>query len=66
MQVQINGEVKELAEQSTVADILALLNVTGRRVAVELNQEIVPKSQHGATVLKTGDKVEVVHAIGGG
>lgn len=66
MQIQINGEIKELPEQSTVADMLTLLSVTGRRVAVELNQEIVPKSQHGATVLKAGDKVEVVHAIGGG
>lgn len=66
MQVQINGEAKDLPEQITVADLLVLLDIAGRRVAVELNQEIVPKSQHPTTALKAGDKVEVVHAIGGG
>ena len=48
------------------SDLLVLLEMVGRRVAVELNQEIVPKSQHTSTVLKQGDVVEVVHAIGGG
>ena len=66
MQVQINGEVKELPTHSSVADVLALLAVTGRRVAVEVNLDIVPKSQHSTTVLKAGDKIEIVHAIGGG
>ena len=49
-----------------VADLLARQELTGRRVAVELNLDIVPRSQHAETVLKAGDQVEVVHAIGGG
>lgn len=66
MQIQINGEMRHIAEASTISDLLVLLEMVGRRVAVELNQDIVPKSQHAATVLKQGDVVEVVHAIGGG
>lgn len=66
MKIYVNGSLKELAENSTVADILVLLEVVGRRVAVELNDHIVPKSQHSQVVLQEYDKVEVVHAIGGG
>ena len=47
-------------------DLLARLDLTGRRVAVELNLDIVPRSQHDSTRLAEGDRVEVVHAIGGG
>lgn len=66
MQIYVNGELRHIAEDSTVSDLLILLDVAGRRVAVELNQEIVPKSQHTSTVLKQDDVLEVVHAIGGG
>lgn len=50
----------------SVAALLARLELTGRRVAVELNLDIVPRSQHDSTLLNDGDQVEVVHAIGGG
>ena len=66
MRIQLNGEPCELPDGETVAGLLALQELTGRRVAVELNLDIVPRSQHGETVLKEGDQVEVVHAIGGG
>lgn len=66
MKIYVNGSLKELSENSTVADILVLLDVVGRRVAVELNDHIVPKSQHNQVVLQENDKIEVVHAIGGG
>jgi sulfur carrier protein len=66
MRIQLNGEPYELPEGETVAALLARLELTGRRVAVELNLDIVPRSQHGATALNEGDQVEVVHAIGGG
>ena len=66
MKIYLNGSLTELAENSTVADILELLAVVGRRVAVELNDHIVPKSQHNQVILQENDKVEVVHAIGGG
>ncbi|MHC8369055.1 sulfur carrier protein ThiS [Pseudomonas sp. ZT5P21] len=66
MRIQLNGESLELPDGETVAALLARLELTGRRVAVELNLDIVPRSQHGETTLNDGDCVEVVHAIGGG
>ena len=66
MRIQLNGEALELPEGQSVADLLARLDLDGRRVAVELNLDIVPRSQHAATLLRDGDRVEVVHAIGGG
>ncbi|AAY39768.1 sulfur carrier protein ThiS [Pseudomonas syringae pv. syringae] len=66
MHIQLNGEPFELPDGETVAALLTRLDLAGRRVAVELNLDIVPRSQHVATVLSEGDQVEVVHAIGGG
>ena len=66
MRIQLNGESFELPDGSTVAALLTRLDLTGRRIAVELNLDIVPRSQHGETLLKEGDQIEVVHAIGGG
>ncbi|WP_236172754.1 sulfur carrier protein ThiS [Pseudomonas pseudonitroreducens] len=66
MRIQLNGEPFELPDGHTVANLLERLDLTGKRVAVELNQDIVPRSQHAATALSEGDQVEVVHAIGGG
>jgi len=66
MRIQLNGEAYELDEPASVADLLQRLELVGRRVAVELNLEIVPRSAHATTRLQDGDRVEVVHAIGGG
>ena len=66
MRIQLNGEPFELPDGASVEALLTRLELTGRRVAVELNQDIVPRSQHAATALADGDQVEVVHAIGGG
>jgi sulfur carrier protein len=66
MQIQLNGAAYVLPEGATIADLLAHLELQGRRVAVERNLDIVPRSQHGSTALLEGDRVEVVHAIGGG
>lgn len=66
MQVVVNGEIRELDEAVTVAGLLELLAVRGRRIAVEINEEILPRSQHGKYRLRDGDRVEVVGAIGGG
>ncbi|MDV7211719.1 sulfur carrier protein ThiS [Azotobacter beijerinckii] len=66
MRIHLNGEPYELADGQTVADLLARLDLAGRRVAVELNLDIVPRSLHAATALREGDRIEVVHAIGGG
>ena len=56
----------DLPDGLTVADLLVRLDLAGKRVAVELNLDIVPRSQHASTRLQDGDRVEVVHAIGGG
>ncbi|UTW06202.1 sulfur carrier protein ThiS [Pseudomonas benzenivorans] len=66
MHIQLNGEAFELPDGQTVADLLGRLDLAGRRIAVELNLDIVPRSLHASTALRDGDRVEVVHAIGGG
>jgi len=62
----LNGESRELGAQTTVAGLLAALGLDARKVAVERNEEIVPRSAYGATWLAHGDWVEIVHFIGGG
>ncbi len=66
MRIQLNGEPFELPDGESVAGLIERLQLAGRRVAVELNLDIVPRSQHPTTALREGDRVEVVHAIGGG
>ncbi|TBU75163.1 sulfur carrier protein ThiS [Phytopseudomonas daroniae] len=66
MHIQLNGEPLELPEGASVADLIERLELAGRRVAVERNLDIVPRSQYASTALAEGDRLEVVHAIGGG
>jgi len=66
MLLHINGEQRDFPDGLTVATLVAQLGMKPDRVAVELNLEIVPRSQWEATVLKNGDKLEVVHFVGGG
>ena len=66
MQIQLNGEAMELPEAITVAALVERLELTGKRLAVEVNEDIVPRSQHPQLTLNEGDRVEVVRAIGGG
>jgi len=64
--VTLNGQSLALAAPTTIAQLLILAGHGERRVAVECNGEIVPRSQHAELLLKPGDKVEIVQAIGGG
>ena len=64
--VSVNGAVRSIGADATVAALLAEMQLTGKRVAVERNGEIVPKSLHGATPLAAGDQLEIVVAVGGG
>jgi sulfur carrier protein len=64
-QIIVNGKPLMLSLGSTVADLIRQLDVGGR-YAVEVNQQIVPRSEHAHSVLRTGDRVEIVQAIGGG
>lgn len=66
MRIHLNGEVRDVREGQSIADLLAELGLAERRVAVELNLDIVPRSQHATTRLQAGDRLEIVHAIGGG
>ncbi|MEC7814982.1 MAG: sulfur carrier protein ThiS [Pseudomonadota bacterium] len=66
MQVQVNGEAMELPEGATIAALIERLALAGKRLAVEVNEDIVPRSEHPGFALSDGDRVEVVHAIGGG
>ena len=66
MEIIVNGESRQVAEQYTVAQLVEELGLAGRRLAVEVNLEIVPRSTHASHQFQSGDKVEIVHAIGGG
>jgi sulfur carrier protein len=67
MYVQLNGKRREIAAgSSTLADLVAELGLAGKRIAVECNGEIVPRSRHAETVLADGDRLEIVGAVGGG
>ncbi len=66
MQITLNGQPRDCAPATTIAQLLETAGYGGRRVAVELNREIVPRSQHASRALADGDRVEIVHAIGGG
>lgn len=66
MRILLNGEEHELAAGLTVAGLIEQLGLAGRRIAVEVNENIVPRSAHETTILQAGDRIEIVHAIGGG
>ncbi len=64
--IELNGDRRQLAAETSMIHLLEQLGLADKRVAVEYNLDILPKSQHVTTVLKSGDRVEIVHAIGGG
>ncbi len=64
--LKINGESRQFPAPLTVAGLIEQLGYAGKRIAVERNGEIVPKSQHGSTALAAGDHLEIVVAVGGG
>ncbi|MHB8454098.1 MAG: sulfur carrier protein ThiS [Acidiferrobacterales bacterium] len=66
MKILLNGHEKILDATMNVASLLCTLGLAEKRVAVEVNREIVPRSQHAARTLRDDDQVEVVVAIGGG
>ena len=66
MNIELNGEPLRLDPGTTIAALLALQGLAERRVAVEINGDIVPRGRHAEHALQAGDKVEIVHALGGG
>ncbi|WP_198244250.1 sulfur carrier protein ThiS [methane-oxidizing endosymbiont of Gigantopelta aegis] len=66
MKITVNGETKSYVEKVTIANVISELGLQGKRIAVELNKEIVPYDQYDAHLLNDGDRLEIVQAIGGG
>lgn len=66
MNIVLNGEQRGLDEALTLRALIERLELGGKRLAVEVNEEVVPRSLHAEYRLHDGDRVEIVHAIGGG
>ena len=66
IQVTVNGSAHRFEQPLGLAALLARLELGGRKIAVERNGEIVPKSAHASTLLEDGDRLEIVAAVGGG
>jgi thiamine biosynthesis protein ThiS len=66
MKIVVNGEAREIQGGTTVARLVELIGSRVGAVAVEVNREVVPRAEHETRVLREGDKVEVVHFVGGG
>ena len=66
MNIQLNGESKNIDDDLTAEQLVVQLGLTGKRLAMEINMEIVPRSTYETVVLKPNDKVEIIGAIGGG
>ena len=66
MRVTLNGEQQELAEGITISDLITQLELGKRRLAVEVNRDIVARESFAERTLREGDVVEIVHFIGGG
>src|SRR5512137_1991141 len=66
MIIYVNGETREYAEKTSVAAVIADMGLTGKKIAIELNKEILPFQQYNTQLLQDEDRLEIVHAIGGG
>jgi thiamine biosynthesis protein ThiS len=66
MQVTLNGEPRHVRDGISIAELIAELSLGARRLAVELNEEVLPRESYGERTLAPGDVIEIVHFIGGG
>ena len=66
MEIIVNDEPRVLGDGATVADLVSALGLGPRRIAVEVNLAIVPRTTYGETALRDGDRVEIIHFVGGG
>lgn len=64
--ITLNGESKSIPKDCTIASLLSELDINNRYCAVERNQELVPREQHGDHQLQAGDRIEIVTLVGGG
>lgn len=66
MQVTLNGEQREIPAGATIVALLSSLGLDRGRVAVELNEQVIPKARHETTAINEGDRIEIVTFVGGG
>ncbi len=66
MQIVLNGQATQVIDQCSITKILETLELQNQRVAVEVNQEVIPRAEHEFFVLSSGDQVEIIQAVGGG
>ena len=66
MQITVNGQSRQVDQNTTVADLLGQLRLGGKPVAVEVNLELVPRQNHAQHLLAEGDRLEIVTLVGGG
>ncbi|MBW8369871.1 MAG: sulfur carrier protein ThiS [Thiobacillus sp.] len=66
IELVINGEPRSFPSPLTLTQLIESLDLAGKRIAIEKNGEIVPRSQHASTPLASGDRLEIVVAVGGG
>jgi sulfur carrier protein len=66
MEIIVNGEQRQVPDTYTAAQLVEAMGLGGQRIAMEVNLEIVPRSTYDSHALQPGDRIEVVHAVGGG
>ena len=66
MQITVNGTPTDIPNDLSMAGLIKQLDLTGKRLAVEVNRELVPRSQFDSHQLTADDRVEIIHAVGGG
>lgn len=66
MQIVLNGTTLDIADNTTLQQLIENQGMAGKRLAAEVNLEIIPRTEHANHILKDQDQVEIVHAIGGG
>jgi sulfur carrier protein len=66
MHIVVNGNPTEVEDATPMSGLIARLGLAGQRIAVEVNAELVPRSRHESHILREGDRVEIIHAVGGG
>ncbi len=66
LEILVNGEARRVPPGSTLADLVSGLGLGGRRLAVAVNRDVVPRGTYAARALATGDRVEILEAVGGG
>jgi sulfur carrier protein len=66
LHIQVNGESQELPDGSTIEDLVRILSLPVTRIAIELNKNVARRAEWARTILAEGDRVEIVHFVGGG